>query len=307
MSRLTRSRGIALIIVIWFLVLLSIMATGTVRESRTESQIARAVLDRTKAKALAEAGIHRAIVALSSEDEDKRWIADGRPYDWRLAEGAIRISVIEEAGKIDLNFAETNLLRGLFESAGLERQQAAALADAVADYRDENNLKRLNGAEDDDYRRAGYPQGAKDAPMEFIEELRWVLGMTPDLFARVAPLVTVNAQQPTINAAMAPRAVLAAVPGVEAETLDAFLDARATAATEDDILDLNPVFLEALDDYVFLDFADSVFGIRAEALVGETARFVREAVVLIDAGNERGYEILDWRQPPVSLPTAVSE
>lgn len=301
------SRGIALIIVIWFLVLLSIMATGTVRESRTESQIARAILDRTKARALAEAGIHRAIVALSSEDETTRWIADGRGYDWAMADGSIRISIIEEAGKIDLNFAAPILMRGLFESVGLAADQATALADAVADYRDENDLKRLNGAEDADYANAGYARGAKDAPFELVEELRWVFGMTPNLFARLTPLVTVNAQQPTINAAMAPRAVLAAVPGVEAGTLDAFLEARAAALTEDDILNLNPVFLEALDDYLFLDFADSVFGIRAEARVGETARFVREAVVLIDAGNELGYEILDWRQPPVALPVLDEE
>lgn len=300
MARRRRSRGIALIVVIWFLVLLSIMATGTVRENRTETQIARATLDRIKARALAEGGIHRAILALSAEDESLRWLADGRTYDWRHGEGIVAISVVGEAGKIDLNFAPAPLLRGLFESVGIGTDEAVALADAVADYRDENDLKRLNGAEDDDYARAGYAQGAKDAPFALIDELRWVFGMTPDLFARVQSLVTVNARQASINAATAPPGVLRAVPGIDGNALDSFLAERSAAGAEDDIVALDPLFLETSGDYLFIDFADTVFGIRAEARVGEKARFIREAVVLIDAGNRRGYEILDWRQPPVA-------
>ena len=307
MARRRRSRGIALIVVIWFLVLLSIMATGTVRENRAETQIARATLDRIKAKALAEGGIHRAILALNAKDQSLRWLADGRTYDWRHGEGIVAISVVGEAGKIDLNFAPTPLLRGLFESVGLGADEATALADAVADYRDENDLKRLNGAEDGDYARAGYEQGAKDAPFALIDELRWVFGMTPDLFTRVQSLVTVNARQPSINAATAPPAVLRAVPDIDGDALDSFLEERSAAGVEDDIVALTPPFLETSQDYLFIDFTDTVFTIRAEARVGEKARFIREAVVLIDAGNRRGYEILDWRQPPAVLPRGPAE
>ncbi len=168
------------------------------------------------------------------------WRADGTLYAWALGGAEVRISIHDESGKIDLNAAPDALLRGLFlaaewtgpdgEIAALSDRDADALVDAVRDYADQDDLTRLNGAEDPDYAAAGLPWGAKDAPFEAVEELQQVLGMTPALYRRVAPALTVYSRRQGIDPAVAPLAVLHALPGMTDGTIDAVLTARMVAA-----------------------------------------------------------------------------
>ena len=59
--------------------------------------------------------------------------------------------------------------------------------DAIADFRDPDDLRRLNGAEDADYQSAGLKHGAKDGPFKAIEELQQVLGVDHDLYKVARP------------------------------------------------------------------------------------------------------------------------
>ena len=67
------------------------------------------------------------------------------------------------------------------------------------------------GAEDDDYAAAGRPYGAKDAPFESIAEVEQVLGMTPAIYAKVEPFLTVFSGNGTPDASYAAPEVLAAM------------------------------------------------------------------------------------------------
>ncbi len=281
---------------LWALVLLSVMAGGFVRETRTEMVLARNAVEGAQARALAEAGIHRAVLALSQEAFEERWRADGRVYDWRFGGGRVRISLRDEAGKIDLNEAPVALLRGLFEVAGVSPEGAAALADAVADFRDGNDLKRLNGAEDRDYRLAGYPHGAKDARFELISELRQVFGMTEAIYERVAGAVTVYSQIDSVEPLVAPRAVLLALPGVEAEEVEAYLIERAEAETEAAYELVTMPSLDRAADYISTGDRGVIYALRAEVPTEGGGRFVREAVVILEEGRNGAFTILRWRQ-----------
>jgi general secretion pathway protein K len=112
---------------------------------------------------------------------------DGTVYAWRFANRIVHYSIQGELGKVNLNQAPQALLVSLFGLAGVDPTRAQSLAGAVADFRDEDNLKRLNGAEGTDYRTAGLAWGPKNAPFETVEELQQVLGMTPPMYARLAP------------------------------------------------------------------------------------------------------------------------
>ena len=59
-----RQRGIALIAVLWGLVLLAIIAASVTATSRTETRLAHNLVENAKAQALADAGIHRAVLGL---------------------------------------------------------------------------------------------------------------------------------------------------------------------------------------------------------------------------------------------------
>ena len=84
---------------------------------------------------------------------------------WRFGEVAVQVRFERETGKVDLNAAEDRMLRALPLALGLDEDRAAALADAIQDWRDDNQLKLELGAEDRDYRGgASAAAGAADRP-----------------------------------------------------------------------------------------------------------------------------------------------
>jgi general secretion pathway protein K len=220
-------RGIALLVVLWVLTLLALMAASFTRTTRTEISLARNLSESAKAEALADAGVHMAIAGLMEPNEATRWKADGRVYAFRLAEGEIHVTIQDEIGKIDLNRAQDELLQSLFQLAGLDTQDAAALVDTIVDFRDPDHLRRLNGAEDADYEAAGLPHGAKDAPFEAVGELEQVLGMDREIYRRVKPALSVFSRRPGFNPHFAPAEVLMALPGVEEQDVSGFTERRS--------------------------------------------------------------------------------
>ena len=122
-------------------------------------------------------------------------------------------------GKVDLNQADAVLLGALFEAAGSDRGQASQMAGAILDWRDPDPLTQpAGGAEDPDYASAGRVYGAKDALFESVAEVEQVLGMTPALYARVAPYLTVYSGRAQPDTTFAPGMVLQAM-GLDAGPL----------------------------------------------------------------------------------------
>jgi general secretion pathway protein K len=172
---------------------------------------------------------------------------DGTVYAWPFGDSMVYISIRDELGKVNLNQAPETLLSALFVSAGIDEGTAAALADAVADFRDVDDFRRPHGAEESDYRRAGIPWGPANAPFQTVEQLQQVLGMTHEIYDRVAGYLTIYSTGNTINPSAA--------------------DA-----------DLASTLRNAGFKY-FVESAGLAYGIRAEARTRDGAVFVREAVV----------------------------
>lgn len=122
---------------------------------------------------------------------------------------------LRDAGAaLNLNAADEQMLRQFF-AAGLGMDYAAAdrLTQAVLDWRDEDDLPRINGAERDEYLRAGRAVLPANRDFAYVEELRDVMGMDAALFERALPyLSVVGSGQINVNAA--PEPVLAALPGL---------------------------------------------------------------------------------------------
>src|SRR5690606_22102122 len=114
-------------------------------------------------------------------DPTIRWIADGRPYVFQLDEADIEVQITDESGKLDLNIADEMTLVNFLKGKGQEEEQAIALAQAIIDWRDPDDQAQPFGAEDGDYRSAGYPYGAKDAYFDTVAELQQVMGMDYEL------------------------------------------------------------------------------------------------------------------------------
>jgi general secretion pathway protein K len=116
--------------------------------------------------------------------------------------------VQDETGKVDINFVSDRVLRQLLAFTGLDAPDAAAMTDRILDWRDATPARRLNGAKATEYRAAGLDYAPRNAPFRSVGELRLVIGMTPALYAAMAPLVTVYSQTASIDPTFAPLPVL---------------------------------------------------------------------------------------------------
>ena len=210
------SRGAALILVLWLTALLAALIGAFAMTARTEYLQGRTLGSGLVAAQAARAGLEYAATRVSLPDPRLQWLADGRPYRWRLGDAEVEVRIVDESGKLDLNAAEAASLAALIRVAGAEPQQAEALAAAIVDWRDTDDMTQAQGgAEDPQYAAAGLAWGAKDAPFETVAEVEQVLGMTPALYARLAPHLTIFSGLPMADPRFATPEVLQSM-GIDA-------------------------------------------------------------------------------------------
>ena len=222
----TCQRGVALILVIWVIALMSVLLGSFALIARTENLESRHLLDGTTARYAAEAGIERAVYELRNPDPATRWVGDGRPYEFVFDNAHIRVELTDESGKIDINTADDLLLQALFESVGVDAERATALADAIQDWRDPDDIVRPHGAEAGEYKSAGLPYGPRNSPFQTVSEVQQVLGMNYELYTKIEPAITIYAGAPKPNPAYAPLEALRALPGMTDELAQQIIAAR---------------------------------------------------------------------------------
>jgi general secretion pathway protein K len=291
MSPRTRQSGIALVLVMWVAILIAVVAGAFIEERHAEALVVRNSQSMARAAAAADAGVQRALLdAFRGDATPGVWKRDGQPHDWTFDGIPVRVEMRDESAKIDINTAAEPLLRGMLLSVGLQEDEATRLLDAILDWRDADSLKRPNGAEEPEYRAAGLSYGPSNAPFEAIEELQLVLGMTPEIYRRIAPMITVYSKQPGVNTTVAARDVLLAIPGVTPDIADDFLRRRAEAAAANQPL---PVLPQAA---AYTAGASMVTNVRAEAKLDDGTYFAREAVALLRSMPKRPVAFVVWRE-----------
>jgi general secretion pathway protein K len=295
-----RQRGVALVMVIWVSVVLGVIAASFILERRTETLVILNSITLARLQAAANAGVSRAVAEAYRNDPNAEdaWKRDGAPHDWRFEGVAVRVEMRDETAKIDINTASEALLRGLLLSLGLPEEEATRLLDTILDWRDADTLKRPNGAEEPDYRAAGLAYKPGNAPFQAIEELQLVLGMRPELYRRLVPLITVHSRQPGINPLVASREVLLAVPGLTGEIVDDYIarrDAALAAGQPPPTLPQAGAFATGMS---------SVLNVRSLARLEDGTSFEREAVALLRPVPRRAVTYLSWREStaPVAAP-----
>jgi general secretion pathway protein K len=295
-----RERGVALVLVMWVGVLISVIASAFMLERRTEALVIGNSVSMARAEALADAGVQRAVFEIYRNDNaPEAWKRDGSRYSMQIDNVPIAVEIRDESAKIDINTAFEPLLRGLLVSSGLQDDEANRLLDAILDWRDPDSLKRPNGAEESDYKAAGLPYKPANAPFQAIEELQLVLGMRPDIYRRLAPSITVFSRSPGVNPQLATREVLLAVPGATTEMVDDYIMRRENARALGQPL---PGFPIAGNISGF----SMVASIRSEASLDDGTVFVREAVAILRPAPRKAVTFLAWRQPPAAPAADVS-
>jgi general secretion pathway protein K len=142
-----RQQGLALVLVLWVLSLLTIMAGSFALGMRRESSIITGIKNNAQAMAVAESGIAMAEMMLLNPDQNKRWRADGSIYEINSADAKVRVRLLSETGKIDINRADQTLLQGLMSHAPVDAEQQTRIVNAIFDWIDKDDAVRIDGAE----------------------------------------------------------------------------------------------------------------------------------------------------------------
>ena len=221
-----RQKGIALVMVLWILLLVTISTGAYTLMARMDQLEAHTVISSTRARMAAESGINLAVLSLRDPDELTRMVADGRPYTIRVQDVVVEIQVTDERGKLGINSADEPTLLQLFQGHGLEADEAVYLAAAVLDWTDVDEIQRANGAELDTYSEAGLDVGPGNRPFLMIEEILQVTGMPWDLFKKMEPGLTVFSEVGQPDPAYAPLEALLALPEMTEEDALNFIEER---------------------------------------------------------------------------------
>ncbi|UOG93350.1 MAG: general secretion pathway protein GspK [Candidatus Thiothrix sulfatifontis] len=227
-----KQSGVAMIVVLWMIMVMMTLAASLLYATRTETSMVDYARRSAQARAVADAAAHYAVMQLFLPNKDRELKLGGAPLLWEYEGSKVEIRVVGENGLVDIGFASPPLIRLILKQAGLDESAIERMLDTLEDFRDVDDLKRINGAEDADYDSAGLPFGAKDAPFERIEELQQVLGMTPPLYQALTRLLTVNSGGKGINPMLAPRQTLLLLAEGDAAKVDAYMQQRAESDGE---------------------------------------------------------------------------
>lgn len=246
-KHISPQNGIALLIVLWVLTILMVIVFSFSFMTRTETLSTASFKGDLERKFIAEGAMERAIMELFYRNVYKNqtveleglevWQVDGTPYTGELGLGTYTVSIVDESGKVDINFASELLLKNLFLNMGISEEETDTIVDSIMDWKDRDDLHRLHGAESDYYQSLQNPYKAKNARFDSLEELLLVKGMSADILygnkerKGIIDFLTVHARKNRININAAPMEVLMAIPNMTPELAESIISSRQTVQT----------------------------------------------------------------------------
>ncbi|MBF0327659.1 MAG: general secretion pathway protein GspK [Nitrospirae bacterium] len=234
-----KSRGIALVLVLWVLVVLIVTAFSFAFTTRTETNSTLAFKNSIEEKFCSEAGIERGVMELFYRRQNlnveglETWRANGTLYKGTLGDCTYEVRITDESGKVDINTMPDIILKNLLLTLGFGAEEANSITDSVMDWKDADDLVRLNGAESSYYMSLSNPYKAKNADFETLEELSLVKGLTAQVLngsgerKGIMGFLTVHSRSSMVNINAAPKEVIMAIPGMSLSVADALVNYRS--------------------------------------------------------------------------------
>lgn len=309
-----RERGVALLLALLTLVLLSVVVVDFTFSSQVAYRRAVTWIDARRAALVADAGVALAAEVLSQDFSMNNvdtfadiWARELPPIE--TGAGQLTIRIEDEQGKLNLNA----LASGALSPAG-RRAQALfdlvrvdpALAFALADWVDRNREPGPSAlaAEDSWYAALVPPYTPRNQELASFAELALVRGFDAGVLAAIRPVATALPGGDTkINANTAPRAVLAALDPRLADDflLTRILETRALAPLTT-VASLRAVdgmqAFSAAELARLFTFSSNWFRVRSTGRSGAALRSV-EALLYRENGISRPVYLLRRRGPNI--------
>lgn len=265
--------GFALLIVLWMLVLIAFIIGYVTSTGRSEIEISTNISANAAASAAADGAVYRAIFALMDSRTDHRPVTDGHTEQMRIGRSVVALRVFNENDWINPNLASAKLLEGLLRAVNMPAETAADLADEITQWVGTARTLRSPDELAAEYKSAGLGYAPPEAPLEDLEELRRVRGMTATALASMRPHLTLfGGRQP--NPATTDPVVAAAI--------------RFADRSNPTIGASGPVFTGVGQDA-------RVVRILAQAQGPGRATANAAVIVRVTSSSARGYSVLSWR------------
>ncbi len=259
-----------MIVVLWACVLISLIVVHLTASGRSELRIAGNLAANAAVQAAADGAVYRAIFNLLDPRPDERWSLDGSSHELPIGDSRVVVRLDDEAARINPNIAAPELMKALVAIVANNGDQADAVVTAIAEWIGANKRSRAVSGRNNDDPVAGRPYDPPGEPLQSIEELGWMRGMTPGLLAALRPHLSLFA--PAVpNAERADPVVTRAI----AEAAHS-----AAAATLPPIAEASQIMTAR---------------ITATALGPENAAANRLAIARVGAGVAHGYAIVAWQ------------
>jgi len=322
-------RGVALIVVLWIFIFLFVVAFEFSTSAREEASAAHRFNEETEGYYLAVAGFERGLYdflnqpagSAAQQPAQKNDVLDGAWREHTLGTGSFRARLVDEGGKININRVSEQVLRRIFTNLGIEGVRRDTLVDAIMDWRDEDELHRANGAENDYYAALVPAYTAKNGPLDSVDDLLWIKGMTRELFfgysestgstsdrARVIALrdiFTIDSPIDRVNLRTASAEVIHALAAIPLERCRAFVEERKKLSdkTLADLLPLLGISAgdAALQAFIFTN--PSIVAVESEGRPSES-RAARRVKGVVRLGGAQGFELLRWLDRETALPSS---
>lgn len=248
-------RGAALVLVLWFTILLSLIAVPVARQGISDAKIAINIRDAAKAEAWADGGIALAVWALSRQMTDTPWPIDGVPVRIPIDGGTLQISITDEGRKINFLSVRAEELALAFIRIGWSEDAANMRASAIIDDR----LKAREAA------RQRAVSGSLLRPVQVfgLGDIQWLADLSRDEYAAMRQHMTIFGGARARSTSQSGTVARARDAGNEAMVLQP----RGRSQT---------------------------YGLTILAELDAGARFERYAVIRMAPRLTEGYEILHW-------------
>ncbi len=172
----SRTRGAALMAVIWLIAILAMACVATLRVLSFDMRIASAKIHGSRARQVAEMGIAVGCNPSVKNNED--------PLLHRVDEEtgeSFDVEIIPEGCRFNINAIllrdDKPLLKEIFSRWGLDIDTSQEIADALGDWVDADDNEALNGAEKNYYDKAGRINQPFNRPFYHLDEMSLVRGM----------------------------------------------------------------------------------------------------------------------------------
>lgn len=336
-------KGSILILTLWTLSFLAILAVSLGAGVSAQLGFAKHFQDRLKTYYLAKAGIERAIIQLEADDEPsydaliEPWANNEKLFkDAPLGDGYIRVGYIverdtedengkelvtlygprDESSRININKIPREALETLLQNiGGVEQIESSNIASAIIDWRDKDIIISTGGAEDGYYQGLEAPYPCKNGDFEVAEELLLVKGMTPEIYNKISPVITLYGKG-KVNVNTAGELTFYGL-GLSLELAERIIQFRrgddGLEATEDDkffkaaseLKNIGSLFAgeaEQIDKLISLNLfsvTSNVFRINASGVLkpeNEERTIWGDLVCVVQRGSDKRSSILYWHE-----------